>query len=378
MGFKLPDGADLSVDQMNIINLSVEKNWLISGGPGTGKTVMAIYRADQANLTSKEKEGKPVLMLVYNKPLQGFLSTALDKEDFKNIEISTYHHWLKEVYTQQGWPQTDLFTMAGNKWIWNIQWNKVQERMGKLGRIYFHVVIDESQDFPIELLEILSKISEHMTCFFDPNQAIEDDKTNKYVTLKMLCEPTDYKLTRNFRNTIEIQKVSALYCINGTPAPSEDHGKKPVITQTASGNFDELNKEMAKIIEQNKEKEIGIIVVNQGAEINTYKSMRAILPKTVNVQMHLPPKYTIDFNQPGVKILTYGTMKGLEFDIVLLPLFDKILSSGDATIDANRVYVATSRAISELYLYYWSKVIKEGKINTMTVLTNNSDLLEWK
>lgn len=53
MGFKLPNGGDLSEEQLDIINLPTTKDWVIKGAPGTGKTVMAIYRAGQASQASK-------------------------------------------------------------------------------------------------------------------------------------------------------------------------------------------------------------------------------------------------------------------------------------------------------------------------------------
>ena len=111
----------------------------------------------------------------------------------------------------------------------------------------------------------------------------------------------------------------------------------------------------------------------------TYKSLQKYLPSDVIVQMHKAmTKNRIDFDKPGVKILSYGTMKGLEFDIVLLPMFDKIEMQDGGTVDANRVYVAVSRPVNELYLFYWSERPSPGKINTMTALTGHKGMLEWK
>ena len=90
MGFKLPNGGDLSEEQLDIINLPTTKDWVIKGAPGTGKTVMAIYRAGQASQASK---GKPVLMLVYNNPLMSFLSTAVQGNYYKN-DCNTTHNYL--------------------------------------------------------------------------------------------------------------------------------------------------------------------------------------------------------------------------------------------------------------------------------------------
>lgn len=369
MGFKLPNGGDLSEEQLDIINLPTTKDWVIKGAPGTGKTVMAIYRAGQASQVSK---GKPVLMLVYNNPLMRFLSTAIQGNYYKNVQIATYHQWLNDLYNENWLGAIPKNADNDNDWA------VIEKQLSSIGKKYSHVIIDEAQDFPIELLRILKKMSEHMTCFIDPNQAIEMGKTDTYDAISTLCVEAPYKLTKNFRNTKPIRDLSALYCKDGEPAPSSTPGKKPMIIRCASGDFDDQNQKMVNIIRRNKEKSIGIIV-NPKALNNTYNSMKNDLPGDVVVQMHKPmTQNRIDFDKPGVKILSYGTMKGLEFDLVLLPMFDKIEMQDGSTVDSNRAYVAVTRPISELYLFYWNEKPSRGKINTMTALTTHRDLLEWK
>ena len=342
MGFKLPNGGDLSEEQLDIINLPTTKDWVIKGAPGTGKTVMAIYRAGQASQASK---GKPVLMLVYNNPLMRFLSTAVQGNYYRNVTVATYHQWVSDIYSEY---RLGYVPKDGS----DHDWAAVAADLSGIGKKYAHVIIDEAQDFPIELLKILKKISDHMTCFIDPNQAIEVGKTDTYEAIKALCVESRYKLTKNFRNTKPIRDLSALYCKDGEPAPASMPGKKPTIIKCVSGNFDDQDQKMIDIIRRNKEKNIGIIV-NPKALNSTFNSMKKKLPSDVIVQMHKPmTQNRIDFEKPGVKILSYGTMKGLEFDVVLLPMFDKIEMQDGGIVDANRAYVAVSRPISELYLFY--------------------------
>lgn len=88
MGFIIPDYASLDPEQKEILNLNVSKNWVIQGGPGTGKTVLAIYRAAQL-----AKYGKTVL-LVYNRPLKLFLAEAVES---KGCEVKTYNEWVTDA-----------------------------------------------------------------------------------------------------------------------------------------------------------------------------------------------------------------------------------------------------------------------------------------
>ena len=367
MGFKMPNSGDFSEEQLDIINLPPKKDWVIKGAPGTGKTVMAIYRAGQVS----QNTNKPVLMLVYNNPLMRFLSTAIKGNYYRNVQVQTYHQWVNDIYSEYS-----LGTIPREGGDHN--WAAIASDLSRIGKTYTHVIIDEAQDFPIELLKILKKLSDHMTCFIDPNQAIEIGKTDTYEAIKALCVESPYKLTKNFRNTKPIRDLSALFCKDGEPAPSDIPGKKPVIIKCASGDFDDQNRKMVDIIKRNKEKSIGIIV-NPKALNNTYNSLRKLLPSDVIVQMHKTnTPNRIDFDKLGVKILSYGTMKGLEFDVVLLPMFDKIEMRDGGTVDANRVYVAVSRPVNELYLFYWSERPSSGKINTMTALTTHKGMLQWK
>lgn len=190
MGFKLPNGGDLSEEQLDIINLPTTKDWVIKGAPGTGKTVMAIYRAGQASQISK---GKPVLMLVYNNPLMRFLSTAVQGNYYHNVKVQTYHQWMYDIYKEYSLGNVPMDGDDHN-------WSAIASALARIGKKYAHVIIDEAQDFPIELLKILKSLSDHMTCFIDPNQAIEIGKTDIYGAIKALCVESPYKLTKNFRN----------------------------------------------------------------------------------------------------------------------------------------------------------------------------------
>jgi DNA helicase IV len=368
MGFKLPNGADLSGEQLDIINLPTTKDWVIKGAPGTGKTVMAIYRAGQASKTSK---GKPVLMLVYNRPLMSFISTAVKGTYYKNVYVLTYHQWLNDIYREY---HLRSVPKVGK----DFDWPKVDSDLAGIGKKYSHIIIDEAQDFSIELLKILKRISDHITCFIDPNQAVEKGKTGTAKAIKAICVESPFTLTKNFRNTKPIRDLTALYCKDGVPAPSNTSGKKPVITLCKPNDFVDLNKKMLAIIKQNKEKDIGIIVNNK-SQNKTYESIKNANISKLIVQMHkADTKHKIDFDKRGVKIVSYGTMKGLEFDIVLLPLFDKIKMEDGGDVDTNRVYVALSRPVFELYLFYWSEETSPGWIDTMSTLTANRNMLVWK
>ena len=71
MAFKLPKYTELTNDQKIIAGLGFDKNILVSAAPGTGKTVIAIYRAHELS-----DAGKKVATLRQEKPPIGKLKTS--------------------------------------------------------------------------------------------------------------------------------------------------------------------------------------------------------------------------------------------------------------------------------------------------------------
>ena len=365
MGFKLPNGSDLSAEQLSIINLPTSKDYVITGAPGTGKTVMAIYRAGQMARTQK------VLLLVYNRPLMKFLSSALKSQYYKNCVASTYHQWLSDFYREEFHKSCPMLAP------FEPDWKQIEKDCRYVTPRYAHVIIDEAQDFPIELITLLKKMARNITCFIDPNQAIEAGKTSVINAIKKLCVESPYSLTRNFRNTKEIRDVSAIFCKNGRPAMATARHKKPTLIQCS--DYEDQTYEMAEIIRNNKGKTVGIIVNNKNLR-NTYSDLCEELDgEGINIQMFKAMAVDeIDFDSTGVKIVSYGTMKGLEFDIVLLPRFEKVRSTDDSVADNNRIYVALSRPLRELYIFYFDDYISDKWIDTFGPINKNRSMFEWK
>ena len=44
----------------------------------------------------------------------------------------------------------------------------------------------------------------------------------------------------------------------------------------------------------------------------------------------------------------------------------------------NRIYVAVTRTLGDLYLFYWNETTYSNKIDTMSKILNNRKLLEWR
>ena len=205
-------------EQSGILNfLSEQKTAVINGAAGTGKTMIAVEKA-QRHASSGEK----VLFLCYNAQLKNFLS-------------ENYSHDNIDYYTISGLACKLCNTATANY----EKLKSVLEDMYVFDSFpYMHVVIDEGQDFGTEaveetgILEIIRSIitdikpdNSSFYIFYDKLQLVQARTIPQYIS------DADCKLTlyRNCRNTENIATTSLAPiterrpklidgCVKGVPA----------------------------------------------------------------------------------------------------------------------------------------------------------------
>lgn len=358
MSLNIPSYSDLALEQLDIVNLPTDRDWVIQGGPGTGKTVMAIFRAQQT------AENGRTLILVYNRPLKLFLRKAVEG---LNCEVQTYHEWLDAIYYECFEKKAPR---ASKKY--KHDYVQIEQDFKEVGIIYDHIIIDEAQDFPIELVRIAKSVSKHITCFIDPNQKIGEKKTDTVQLVKTICVEAPYVLTKNFRNTKQIRDVSALFCQDGVPAHSFISGSKPTMVHCTSRSSWE--KYILEFCRKNKNSSIGIIFDAKTFDLYwNYKYFRDRIEEIMPVQLYINGKGNLNFLKNGVKMLTFGTVKGLEFDHVIISEINKLYTPKDISRYLSKVYVAASRTRNELKILYSGE---EGEAFKRIQLSR--ELFDWE
>lgn len=205
-------------EQAGILNfLTEQKTAVINGAAGTGKTMIAVEKAQR-----HANEGEKVLFLCYNLQLKNYLA-------------DNYPHTNIDYYTISGLAckLSDSPTPDYNKM------KDILEDMYLFNSFpYTHVVIDEGQDFGLDDVEeanVIGLIKSIVTdtksdnssfyIFYDKLQMVLADRVPKYI------DEADCKLTlyRNCRNTENIATTSLAPiterkpklipgCVKGVPA----------------------------------------------------------------------------------------------------------------------------------------------------------------
>ncbi len=359
-GYKLKhlELRQLSGEQRTVMDQPFDRNVVVEGGPGTGKTTLAVQRAEML-----VTEGYSTLVLVFSRPLMRFIQNSQPKTNWETVEfytlnadgtkdyhefnseytVSTYLSWLNSLYWQRfgrGYP-----VVSGTE----PDWGTIEKELISLGRIYDQIIVDEGQDFPAPLYRCLRSLAGTVTVFIDPQQAIEKTKTAGSVAAFILNAPT-YHLSTNFRSTKEITEFADLYRGKHDVLPNpEESGQIPAVITCASYE-DQVNK-MLEIIRAFNYRSVGIILDTKPAK-KLFEIMKKRLDGKAHVQLYEPHTYRdFDFDRNEVKIITYGTAKGLEFDVVILPQITRVSTTGDPISDMARIHIAASRAKKALFLF---------------------------
>ena len=197
--------------------------------------------------------------------------------------------------------------------------------------------------------------------------------------IKTLCVEAQYPLTRNFRNTKQVRDASAIFCRGAQPAIAFFNGPKPELIEFPSRDYEDLTDFICDFCEDHIGDTIGIIT-DYNSVSNLYDDLEPRLSDTMPVQMFKTMKKTdFDFEQSGVQIFSFGTMKGLEFDHVIIARIEAVHTSNDEDIDFNRLYVAMSRPRQQLIVTYFYDDPNPGKwIDPFDTINDNPDVFEWE
>jgi len=389
---KLPKRTELSEEQEDFLfDASLDKPVLCIGPPGTGKTVLALYRA--STLAKKEKK---VELIMHSKLLNSYVSRSI-KELNLQVESSTWHHW---VYSRLWWRANAPFKMPQlEEFLPNFQRASqliASRKVKHPSRMYWeHLIVDEGQDFPKEFYLFLSLLSADnsvlvgrptpgLTVFADENQRLEEGRNSTIDEIDGFlggCEI--HNVRRNFRNTAPIAKLAGYFYVGlrtGIPeVPENVKGPKPILRR-----FETIEQEMQSIVRwlhNNDDCSCGVIVPDRRTQRTVVDSLRRIAgPKGLRVQKYSTGQdaATLEFYQSGcITVICDKSCKGLEFDAVFLPQLQSYRTEGaDEDFFRMKMYVMISRAKSFIQMSF-SDCATDPKVLEM-LPSPEQDLLIWQ
>ena len=311
---------------------------------------MAIYRARML-----ARSGRKTLLLMFGRVLSEYTKSAIAAENLSGV-VSTYHSWFPQFWKRCYGAQPPKVS----QWIfdWNACLQKIITDPPPISE-RCHIVVDEGQDMPKDLYMLLWSISESLTVFADENQRITSEQST-IAEIKAATGIEDVvSLSANYRNTREIAEFAATFYTglqSGTPALPSNHGERPFLLA-----FSKLHQTISYISHYENENlglTIGILLqrVDDAASFYNRLEKKVVNPVEIYLNLkqggHSKVRQKVEFKNPGIKILTYASAKGLEFDTVFLPELQSVTGDPHSDDLRMRFYVMASRAKCALGLLY--------------------------
>lgn len=323
----------LTEEQERILEeTELDKRKIFLGAAGTGKTFIAIEKAKRLG-----KSGKKVFLTCFNKNLAKHEFSMLGP----NITAMNFHDYLEQTLTENGVDIPNVENLS--EYYDKILPDRAFDFFMNIDESekFDAIIIDEGQDFEenwIICIESMLKKQGEFYIFADTHQNLfnkDIDIINKMVVSK-------HKLTRNLRNTEEINKYLA-YILPDVRTKTVLKGGLPV-------NFFKW-----QTIQQEKkmiENEIGKLV-SQGIQprriliLSPHKKENSCLSDLTKIKEWPLVQYG-DTKSNSVKFCTIRSFKGLEADIVFLIG----IRNESKACTLSDVYVGGSRARFLLYVFH--------------------------
>jgi hypothetical protein len=316
---------------------------IISGGAGTGKTVLAVEKAKEL-----AAEGFKTLVTCYNRPLADYLRLNLESEE--NISVLDVHQIAKRyIDAANAATKRDLIEeikgLHGNADIWDVLmpialWDSAEYVQTRFDAI----VCDEGQDIPEDFWMPLQRIltdfdSSPFFIFRDENQDIFKRTTSS------VFEEVPFNLEINCRNTSEIHNF-AYQNYRGPNVTAPNISNIPVSNLTTRGIVEQAELIRVEIREMLTDPGISPsdIVVLVSSIQNLSRMKGELVEKKISNSITWTANHRA--NQNEVLIESVKRFKGLEARIVILWLDD----AGVAPIEGEELYVGASRARSQLVI----------------------------
>lgn len=319
--------SELDEDQIKVLMATNDKSCLVSGCAGSGKSVLALIKAQRIQ---KEK-GDNYQIIVYTKALCNYMNAGRETLGLHN-DFHYHWHWRNRLEC----PSSD------------------------------YVIVDEIQDFTQEeIQEFIEATNRNFFFFGDTAQSIYQGlkDTMPVNAINRLFpydrEPKNFSLYRNYRLPIPAARVAQYVGIDLDTYDEKTYKSK----ETAVPKFIKYNSlndqisAIARIIKRNNLTDVGILLPHN----DNVRTVCTILNSNgIDHEAKYEDKENwrnsvnnLNFTTSNPKVMTYHSAKGLQFETVFLPNICPLSDSDDRRISEQKsLYVAMTRTYRYLYVMY--------------------------
>ena len=331
------EGA-MDEEQLDIINDTVDSSILVAGCAGSGKSVIAMHKAEQLSTL-----GEDVILIAYTISLSGFMNVGK--------QVGSYRFYYYNQWKNQGMPKAD------------------------------YIIVDEIQDFTREeISEFMVAAQKHYMFLGDTAQSIYKQYGKQTLSIEEISDLTKLDilmLYNNYRLPRSVAKITQDYVgVNVDPYKDKvyQNNDKNIPYICFKESITEQVGSICNIFSKNKGLSIGVLLPSNENVVtisNELKQRNVSFEEKYSVTTATGKQFVdnLDFTTLVPKLMTYHSAKGLQFDIVILPMY------GGAQDNESRkaLYVAMTRTMHKLYVFYSTPKLAYPLSDVPTILYHNKE-----
>lgn len=334
--FKLPTPQELSPQQR--LAIDTDKDIFLTGVPGTGKTVVSIYRLINA---------KNAILFTYGKLLR---KTIEEKVNDKSKKIVNIHSWNFE--------NTSIY-LEINLSDENIE-DTIEEFKSK--RIsYEEIIVDEGQDLSPNSYKLFKSIGKKISVSADEAQKVNNEKesSDEQDIVRTLPHLRRIELDIIYRSSYEIYDFAKQFVPNNVPANNQNLLERLKIKNSGAAKpyiylVDEYKKTyeiIERVLDDNYGSNVGILCEDQltvddiSGYLSKHEQYKNNFSKYHSKMSKNEQKNVLEKPLQNIIITTLKSAKGIEFDYVVIPQLQYARES-----NAKQYFVGVTRAKSEVFL----------------------------
>jgi superfamily I DNA/RNA helicase len=325
----LIDPGELDEYQRSIRDLSIDESFIVTGCAGSGKTILALYRANDIRIQALAENRKPSFtIVVYTKALKAFIRSGILE---LGIDINQVVHYEK-------WDAAEVD----------------------------YIVADEVQDFDKEQVEYLASASrKSMMLYGDSEQQVYQNKLSIDEISSLLNLPIK-KLIQNYRLPKTIASFASHLCEDKDLERRcvKQGSQKPRVVKLKSWE-DELEYIMSEIKTRNYTDVAILLPYNTPSRaphrnghrnvefVKEYFDSRSFTHESKIRDDENFDNMELDFESELPKVMPLHSAKGLQFETIFIPFCD--YPNHDEWFKntfKKPIYVGLTRTYRNLYLTY--------------------------
>ena len=377
--FALPGIQDLSKEQEAARARPKEDRYLIVGGPGTGKSVLALIRSRRHH-----RERDDYRFLVFNH----LLHRASSQMFGPGLAGRTWIGWFLDTFEEvAGRPAPRLEPNGGG--FREIDWAGVDEIIQTLPRGDERqrpfLVIDEGQDMPPEFYSALMNLGfSRFYVVADQNQQITDANSSRQELQDCLALDTHkvIELRQNYRNNYRVARLARAF-YTGDPAspppdlPAQASGAAPLLYYYEQDRLDEVARGILRLADRDPRQLIGVIAPNNRVRERYVDALRSMEVRLDHPRPSIETYYgqhrpEVAFDEGGLLVINAQACKGLEFDkVVLADIDEHYFRRGDPDVAKRLFYVMVARAREQVFMF----MKRGGSKDVESILPADRDVL---